>query len=388
MPRPRETRCAAERSEVSSVVQGPSPRDALSSARLRTLPALRLGHRTAGFRRLFTCSSSPGMSERARPPFTRTVANGGRAYPGLSTSLADFCNLSRRAGTPFERPILARERSFRPAARRHQPMPVALATRCVAASRTSEPRSARDGLRRRVPLAWTSRTAGRSAGVKASRAFFERFARALLFDASGTRVTGSNLREVWRTSRFFAPAETHLGNRLAKGDLFGRVRMPSSATEPLRERRSEPLRARQNRCPVTPPRGEALLGSTVAPLLPLPHRLPLTRKAIEAARPDDPRGNESSTVRRVAAPVTASTIESARGLMCRELHGAFFVQIDDARNKKTTRTMLFFINPLPTGFSTAFPRTGGFSRGVPVLSRPSRACACMARKRHIRRLIV
>jgi hypothetical protein len=166
-PRPRETRCAAERSEVSSVVQGPSPRDALSGARLRTLPVQWLGHRCSGSRRLFTCPSSPGMSGRARPPFTRTVANGGRAYPGHSTPLADFCNLSRYAGTPFERPILARERSFRPAARRHQPMPVALVPRCVAASRTCEPRSARDGLRRRVPLAWTSRTAGRSAGVKA-----------------------------------------------------------------------------------------------------------------------------------------------------------------------------------------------------------------------------
>jgi len=148
------------------------------------------------------------------------------------------------------------------------------------------------------------------------RAFFERFARALLFDASGTRVTGSIVREVWRTSRVIAPAETHLGSPLAKGDLFGRIRVPSSATEPLRERRSEPLRARQDRCPVTPPRGEALLGSTVAPLLPLLHRLPLTREAIEAARPDDPRGNESSTERRDAAPVTASTTESARGLMC------------------------------------------------------------------------
>jgi len=126
--------------------------------------------------------------------------------------------------------------------------------RCVAASRTSEPRSARNGLHHRVPLAWTSRTAGRSAGVKASRALFERCARALLFDASDTRVTGSILREVWSPSRFIAPAETHLGNRLAKGDLFGRIRVPSSATEPLRDRRGGPLRARQDRCPVTPPR--------------------------------------------------------------------------------------------------------------------------------------
>jgi hypothetical protein len=172
-------------------------------------------------------------------------------------------------------------------------MPVALVSRYVAAPRTSEPRSARAGFHRRAPLAWTSRTAGRSVGVKASRAFFERFARALLFDASGTRVTGSILREVWKTSRFFAPAETHRGSRLAKGDLFGRIRLPFAAPEPLRDRGGYPPRARQDRCSVTPPRGEALLGSTVAPLLPPPHRLPLTGKAIEVARPDDPKGNES-----------------------------------------------------------------------------------------------
>jgi len=42
-------------------------------------------------------------------------------------SLADFCNLKRRASTPYERSILTREWSFRSATRRHQPMPVALA---------------------------------------------------------------------------------------------------------------------------------------------------------------------------------------------------------------------------------------------------------------------
>jgi hypothetical protein len=65
-----------KRSEVSSVVQGPLPCSALSSARLRTFPALRLGHRSAGSRRLFTRPPSPGMCEWARPPFTRTAANG------------------------------------------------------------------------------------------------------------------------------------------------------------------------------------------------------------------------------------------------------------------------------------------------------------------------
>jgi hypothetical protein len=87
-----------ERSGVPSVVQGPSPRDALSSARLRTFPALRLGHRSTGSRRLFTRPPSPGMCGRARPTFTRTAANGLRASLGLSAPLADFCNLITKRG--------------------------------------------------------------------------------------------------------------------------------------------------------------------------------------------------------------------------------------------------------------------------------------------------
>lgn len=57
----------------------------------------------------------------------------------------------------------------------------------------------------------------------------------------------------------------------------------------------------------------------------------------------------------VAAPVTASTTESARGQMCRELHGPFLVRITNRRNTKNARTMLFFIHLLPTGLSTACP---------------------------------
>jgi hypothetical protein len=118
---------------------------------------------------------------------------------------------------------------------------------------------------RRAPLAWTGRTAGRGAGAKAGRAFFERFARALLVDTSGIRCRQlDSPRKSGTPSRFLVPAETHRRSRLAKGDAFGRVRMPSLATEPLRDRSRCRLRARQNRCTFTPPRKEALLGSAVA----------------------------------------------------------------------------------------------------------------------------
>jgi hypothetical protein len=70
--------------------------------------------RSAGDRR------GPGPRPRAPLPAGVTLL-------WTSTSLADFCNLIRRAGTPDERSILAREWGFRPAARRHQPMPVASA---------------------------------------------------------------------------------------------------------------------------------------------------------------------------------------------------------------------------------------------------------------------
>jgi len=77
----------------------------------------------------------------------------------------------RRTGTPFELPILAREWSFRPAARRHQPMPVALASpvRCHTEGLRAATRSRRLSLRR-APLARTRRIAGRGVRAKASRA--------------------------------------------------------------------------------------------------------------------------------------------------------------------------------------------------------------------------
>jgi len=126
--------------------QGPSPRNALSSARLRTWSAWRLGRRPADHRRLFT-PADPFGSSRARLPSTRPVASGGRASLSLGVACRLLQPLYRRAGTPDERSTLAREWGFRPATRRHQPMPVALAPWCVAAPGTCEPPSAHAGLR-------------------------------------------------------------------------------------------------------------------------------------------------------------------------------------------------------------------------------------------------
>jgi hypothetical protein len=107
---------------------------------------------------------------------------------------------------PDERSTLAREWSFRPATRRHQPMPVALALsmRCRldglrAAIRTQRLACAvfhlrgRDGLRAETLEQRRSRVLGRI------RACPPR-------DASGTRVTDSTREEAWRTSSLVGPA--------------------------------------------------------------------------------------------------------------------------------------------------------------------------------------
>ncbi len=79
-----------------------------------------------------------------------------------------------------------------------------------------------------------------------------------------------------------------------------------------------------------------------APLLPPSQRLLLTRKALEPARPAGPGEPKPSATRRVAAPVTASTTESARGQMCRELHGPLFPMNRIARNRKSRNNDFFY----------------------------------------------
>jgi len=105
--RPCERCVLTIRSEVPSIGREPSPRDALSNARLRSSPTPQLCHRDAGCRCLFT-RPEPFGSEWAGPPSTRPVANGTHASLGLGVARR-LLQLKRRAGTPYERSILARE---------------------------------------------------------------------------------------------------------------------------------------------------------------------------------------------------------------------------------------------------------------------------------------
>jgi hypothetical protein len=190
---------------MPSIWQGPSPRNALSGARLGTSLDSRLGHRDSRSRRLVH-PRGPLRVFRRPGPRPRAPLPTGDTLLWTSASLADFCNLKQRAGTPNERSILAREWSFRPATRRHQPMPVALALsmRCRldglrAAIRTQRLACAvfhlrgRDGLRAETLEQRRSRVLGRI------RACPPR-------DASGTRVTDSTREEAWRTSSLVGPA--------------------------------------------------------------------------------------------------------------------------------------------------------------------------------------
>jgi len=92
-------------------------------------------------------------------------------FSWTSTSFADFCNRLRRTGTPDELPILAREWGFRPATRRHQPMPVALAASGALPHRGPASRVLHaPAFARRVPLARKKQVTGRDTRAKASRA--------------------------------------------------------------------------------------------------------------------------------------------------------------------------------------------------------------------------
>ena len=72
----------------------------------------------------------------------------------------------------------------------------------------------------------------------------------------------------------------------------------------------------------------------------------------------------SEGVWQVDAPTTASTTESARGQMCRELHEPFLVRISSSRNRKDTQTVAFFLHFLPTGLSTACPPERPLRAGI------------------------
>jgi len=154
----------------------------------------------------------------ARLPSTRPVANGSHASLSLGVARRLLQPVLRRAGTPYEPSILAREWSFRPAARRHQPMPVASAStmRCRTGGLRATIRT-----RRLAPPCSTCVDEAERGPKRSSEGEPRALGRCRACpprDAPGTRVTGAICSEVWRTSRLVAPAETPLGCRPAKGD--------------------------------------------------------------------------------------------------------------------------------------------------------------------------
>jgi len=127
-------------------------------------------------------------------------------FSGPRCRLPTSATLKRRASTPYERPILAREWSFRSATRRHQPMPVALPRDTLphrgAASLDLHP----PACARRVPLSWTRANRGPKRSRKGEPRALGRCRACPSRGASGTRVAGSSGDEAWRTASLFAPA--------------------------------------------------------------------------------------------------------------------------------------------------------------------------------------
>jgi hypothetical protein len=264
----------------------PSPRDALSSARLRTSPGSRFGHRMPGSRRLFTpgCSCEhPG----AGLPSTCPVANGSHA----SSSLGAACRLLQpeydaRAHPSSCRPSHA-SGAFAPLLAGTNRCRLRWPPRCVAAPRACEPRPVHTDLRAACSACADETNRGPKRSSKGD------FARSW---------TMSRMPFSWRFG--------HPGHRLDPSrrledlrDSSRRPRPPSDAS-PRRETPSKRsgcllprwnpyasggllLRARLDRGPVTPPPQRHCSGAR-APFSPFPQRLPLTRKALEPARPTEP----------------------------------------------------------------------------------------------------
>jgi hypothetical protein len=161
---------------------------------------------------------------------------------------------------------------------------------------------------RRVPLAWTEQVAGRSAREKAlarcwttSRVPSSLAPRAPVSPARRVAEPGL-LRVVMRRPRPTADAASRKAIPLGgSGCLLPRRNPYASARLSLR--------ARPDQGPVTPPPQRHCSGAR-APLLPPSRRLPLTKQAPGAGSTRRTSGTEAPLVRRVAAPVTASTTDS------------------------------------------------------------------------------
>jgi hypothetical protein len=191
---------------------------------------------------------------RAGPPSTRPVASGSHASLGPGPRLPTSATSHDARAHPTSVRSSHASGAFGSAARRHQPMPVASA----AALRRRIAGPASHGLHatafaRRVPLAWTWQTAGRSARAKAYARGSGESCACPPRDASGTRVAGRQRASgPWRSRRSCAPAEIHPRTAPRERRRRRRDRGAFCRDETL-TREGWFLRARLDRGPVTPP---------------------------------------------------------------------------------------------------------------------------------------
>jgi len=196
-----------KRSGTPSFRQGPLPRNALSSIRLRPPPTVRLGHRAAGYRRLWLTrilSGAGGSDSRARAPLPVGIA-----LLEVWATLVDFCNLNGARAHPTSVRSSHASGAFAPLLAGTNRCRLRWLPQDVAASRACKPRTARDGSTRAAfHLRGKDEFMGWSARAKAN-------ARCGTSVPSSQRpwhpVMGATRRESWTSSRLVAPIEIPRG---------------------------------------------------------------------------------------------------------------------------------------------------------------------------------
>jgi len=167
---PRERDELKERPRVPSIGRRPSPRNALSDARLEPLRASWLCCHDGPLSTLFEPSPRPCGRGSGWAP-VRALPCQRSAPLEASASFVDFCNRIRHAGTPCEPSFLAREWELAPHC-----SPASSDAGCVGLTSASPQRRpasrdpSRAGSRRNAPLARKERITGRSAREKADHA--------------------------------------------------------------------------------------------------------------------------------------------------------------------------------------------------------------------------
>jgi len=225
---------------MPSIRQGPLPRNALSSVRLRPYPTPRLGHRDIRLSTPFHPRGTFRIRDGRAPVHATPLPPGVALLVGLGAACRLLQPVFDARAHPTSVSSSHASGAFAPLLASTNRCRLRRSPRCVAASGTSKPRPARDGLTR---AAFHLRGRGKSwAGMLEQRRtrVLERHRACPPRGVPGTRVTGSTRHEVWSPSRLVAPAKTHLGCRPAKGDTVGRVEVPSTVSEPLRDRRITP----------------------------------------------------------------------------------------------------------------------------------------------------